>query len=405
MDADHDPAPRLPVSRGERRVLLVLAAGFVALLGADIIDGFNRQKLGAVFVLAFWLPMLAVHALGHAIAARLVGYRLAELGIGLGRELWHFSLGGMRVRVRTLPLEGYALIRPSSGRPGRVRRAIAHLGGSLGNLTLLALLAPTLELRLPHPDDGLALIALQSLALAAALAALYPLVPYRCAGNPSDGLTLLECIFASRETLLERHASAFALEARRLLHEEQPAGARALLEQALSRLPGEPRLLGLRAVCQAAEGDSAGAYAALEALGPPEARPPALRAELIADAAWAVLLSHDEASLPDAQRAAERASEAYPDDPHYQLLLARACFERGKFESAYMLFMSAYKRARDADQEAQCVAYLALACRALQRGAGAIPFADHAERFEAAVRAQDVPRALRQRVLGGSHGD
>ena len=63
--------------------------------------------------------------------------------------------------------------------------------------------------------------------------------------------------------------------------------------------------------------------------------------------------------------------------------------------------MSAYKRTHDADQEAQCIAYLALVCRALHQADRATPFGDYAARFAAALRGRPVPPALRERVLGG----
>ena len=402
MHVDLDPAPRLPVSRGERSVVLLLAIAFVALLGADLAHGFNIQKLGAVFVLAFWLPVLGFHALGHALAARLVGYRLMEIGVGFGRELGRFRVGSVRVLVRTLPLEGYVLAQPGSAHAARARRALVHLGGPLANLVLLGLLAPVLELRWVEPGDGIGLVAAQSLALSAALGALYALLPYRAAGNPSDGLALLECVFASSETSSARHVWPLLNEARRQLYDEQPAPARALIEGGLTQQPSDPRLLGMQAVIRAAEGDAPGAYAALEALGPPDARAPELRAELIANAAWAVLLGRDQALLGDAQRAADRASELCPDEPHYQLLSARAAFERDRLEDAYARFMSAYQRTRDADQETQCIAYLALICRALRRAPGSVPFGEYAIRFEVALRARAVPAGLRQRVLDGA---
>jgi predicted Zn-dependent protease len=155
----------------------------------------------------------------------------------------------------------------------------------------------------------------------------------------------------------------------------------------------------LQAVCQAASGHAERAYAALEELGPPDARPEAQRAELLADAAWAVLSSQDTALLSDAGRAAERALQLNPNDPHYEILLGRVHLERSRPQEAYACLMNAYKRTRDVDQEAQCVAYLALACQALSGSPGAAKLAAYADRFEAAVRSHDVPPALRQRVL------
>jgi predicted Zn-dependent protease len=225
------------------------------------------------------------------------------------------------------------------------------------------------------------------------------LIPYRSQGNPSDGLGLLLSWFASEESFRQRLAWPFITLARRLLLREQIGMAEQAIAAGLAQHPDEPRLIGLRAVCQAAGSQAERAYATLEELGSPDARAPAAGADLLADAAWAVLFARDATLLPDAGRAAERALELCPDDPHYEILLGRIHLERSRPHEAYTCLMNAYKRTRDVDQEAQCVAYLALACQALSGSPGAIKVAGYAARFEAAVRSHDVPPALRQRVL------
>jgi hypothetical protein len=342
-----------------------------------------------------------LHELGHAFAARLFGWTVSEIVIGFGRELHRFRVGSTRVHVRALPVEGYVVSSPSSGSlsHARSKQAFIYFAGPLTELLVLALLFPILDFRMPEPDDGVGRVALESLGVAAAAGAICTLFPYRSQGNPSDGLGVLLSWFASDESFRQRLAWPFITEARRLLLREQVGLAEQVIEAGLLQHPDEPRLIGLRAVCQAAAGQGERAYATLEALGPPDARPPLERAELLADAAWAVLSARDTALLPDAGRAAERALELCPDDPHYEILLGRIHLERSHAHEAYACLMGAYKRTRDVDQEAQCVAYLALACQALNGSPGAIKVAGYAARFEAAVRSHDVPPALRQRVL------
>jgi tetratricopeptide (TPR) repeat protein len=399
MNVDYDPAPRLPVSRGERSFVLLLALGLLGLLGADLAQGFSANKLSVLFVLLFWGPLLVLHELGHALGARLVGWRVTEVVIGFGRELHRFRLGGTRVRVRAVPVEGYVIATPGTLKRARLAQAWIYFAGPLTELLVLAALAPVLDFELPGPGAGVGRVALQSLGLAAALGALCTLFPYRSQGNPSDGLGVLSSWFASEQSFRERLAWPFIEETRRHLLREQLALAEQTLAAGLAHHPGEPRLLGMQAVCRAVVGDAEGAYAALEALGPPEERPAPTRAELLADAAWSVLSAQDAALLPDAERALERALELSAGDPHHEILLGRVLLERGRPEDAYARLMSAYKRTRDVDQEAQCVAYLALACQALRGQPGAERVASYAARFEAALRSHDVPPALRQRAL------
>jgi len=399
MNVDYDPAPRLPVSPGERVFVVLLAVALSALLVADLARGFSPNKLSVVFVLLFWAPLLVLHELGHALAARLVGWRVTEVVIGFGRELRRFRVGGMRVRLRAVPVEGYVLTAPGSTEWARAKQAWVYFAGPLTELLVLAALAPVLQLELPRPGDSVGRVALQSLGLTAALGALCTLFPYRSQGNPSDGLGVLTSWLASEQSFRQRLAQPFIEEARRLILREQPTLAERVIATGLEQHVDEPRLVGLSAVCRARAGDAEGAYARLEELGPPEERPPLVRAELLADAAWCVLEAHDGPLLPEAERALERALELCPGEPHYEILLGRVLLERSRPEDAYVQLMSAYKRTRDVDQEAQCIAYLALACQALSGLSGALRQAGYAPRFEAAVRSHDVPPALRERAL------
>ena len=373
-------------------VVLTLGVALLTLLGLDLARGFSASKLSVLFVLAGWGPLLVLHELGHALAARLLGWKVTEVVIGFGRELRRVSVGGTRVRVRAVPVEGYVLIHPTSTVHARWQQALIYFAGPLTELLLLAALAPLLDFSVPGPQASVGRVALESLGLTAALGAICTLFPYRSQGNPSDGLGIITSFLASEESFRQRLAWPFVTEARRLLLREQVSLAEQTIQAGLEQYPDEPRLVGLLAVSQAAQGQGEQAYATLEALGAPDARPTPVRTELLADAAWAVLFARDTPLLPDAARAAERASELDPGDPHPLILLGRIHLERGRAEEAYACLMGAYKRARDVDQEAQCVAYLALACQAL-RGSP-----DRA-RVAGYVRSHDVPPALRQRVL------
>jgi hypothetical protein len=305
------------------------------------------------------------------------------------------------VRLRAVPVEGYVLLSPRSTQRARAKQAFIYFAGPLTELLVLALLLPVLDFAPPSPTDSLGRVALESLAVAAALGALCTLFPYRSLGNPSDGLGVLLSWLSSEQSFRERLSWPFITEARRLLVREQLGAAEQAIQAGLAQHPDEPRLIGLLAVSQAAAGQGERAYATLESLGSPDERPARIRADLLADAAWAVLFAGDAHLLPEAGRAAETAHELKPGDPHYQILLGRVLLERSRPLEAYACLMSAYKRTRDVDQEAQCVSYLALACQALRTTPSATRVAGYAPRFEAAVLSHDVPPSLRQRVIDG----
>ncbi len=400
MNTEHDPAPRLPISGGERLFILLLALAFVALLVADLARGFSVNKLSVLFVLLFWGPLLVLHELAHALAARSVGWHVTEVVIGFGRELHRFRIGGTRVRIRALPVEGYVVPSPNSTEHARGKQAWIYFAGPFSELLVLGVLGWLLGWAAPVSGDSVGRIALSSLAVTAGLGVLCTLIPYRSGGNPSDGLGIILSWFASDESFRQRLGWPFLAEGRRLLLREQAALALETARAGLVQHPDDPLLIGLLGVCQAAAGRASEGFATLEGLGAPDERPSAIRADLLADAAWAVLFARDTELLLDAQRAAERALELSPGDPHYEILLGRILLERGRPEPAYVNLMSAYKHTRDADQEAQCVAYLALACEAHAGLPGSSKVLGYAARFVDAVRSHDVPPELRQRVLG-----
>jgi tetratricopeptide (TPR) repeat protein len=249
----------------------------------------------------------------------------------------------------------------------------------------------------PAPGDSIGRIALESLAVSAALGALCTLVPYSSRGHASDGLGLLASLFVSPDTLRQRLCWPFIADARRHLLREQVTLAEQRARAGLEQFPDDPRLLGLLAVCSAAAGAAQPAFEQLEALGPPENQVPVVRADVLADATWSVLFAERVDLYSDAQRAVQQAIELVPD-LHYQVLLGRIHLEQGRAEAAYTQLMAAYKGTSDVDQETQCVAYLALCCAALAQAENAPTIAGYGPRFLHAALALDLPPALRQRI-------
>ncbi|MEY4550487.1 MAG: hypothetical protein RL685_6682 [Pseudomonadota bacterium] len=402
MNVDYDPAPRLPVSSGERTFVVILSLSFIGLVIADLAQSFSPSKLAVMFVLAFWVPMLVLHEAAHALAARSVGWHVSEIVLGFGRELLRFRIGNTRVRVRAMPIEGYVVPSPDTIEGARVKQAWIYAAGPLSELLVCWMVGSALDWQLPAPGDSIGRIALQSLWVAAALGTLCTLMPYSTRGHPSDGLGIFASLLVPSESFRQRLCWPFLSDTRRLLLREQVALAESRARDGLDQFPEEPRLRGVLAVCQAASGEAQHAFDLLEELGPLERQPSLVRAELLADAGWAVLFAGRQDLYSDAQRAVQHALELVPDDLHYQILLGRCHLEQGRAEHAYTQLMSAYKRTRDVDQEAQCVAYLALACAELARTDHSGQIASYAPRFTRAARGLELPAQLQQRLDGAT---
>ena len=154
-------------------VSLILGALFLA----EMLSNYTPAKASMVLVVLFWVPLLVLHELAHALAARWVGWSVQEMVIGFGKELWRFRIGQTLVRIKLLPLEGYVLPNPTTIRDARLKQAFIYLAGPGIELLLVGVLwALEGDQLLTHTADY-GVIAVQSLALAALLGAGFNLLP------------------------------------------------------------------------------------------------------------------------------------------------------------------------------------------------------------------------------------
>lgn len=90
------------------------------------------------YLLSFMLAML-IHELGHLAAARLCGVPAFELGLGWGRKLTGFRLGGVEFKLHALPVGAYVrLDMEELQRKKLSRQVFVLLAGVLVNLVAAA---------------------------------------------------------------------------------------------------------------------------------------------------------------------------------------------------------------------------------------------------------------------------
>ena len=74
--------------------------------------------LAGIFIFGF---LIAIHELGHFLAARLCGVRVNEFSIGMGPLLWHRETGETRYALRLLPIGGFCALEGEDGDTGDER--------------------------------------------------------------------------------------------------------------------------------------------------------------------------------------------------------------------------------------------------------------------------------------------
>ncbi len=368
------PPPRLPTSRRERLWVLLFSAALAALFAAEVVSDFTTAKLGGVFLIVFWTPALILHELGHAWMARRLGWHVSEVVIGFGRELLVFRLRETLVRFKLLPIEGYVVPHPRNLERARLKSALIYAAGPGAELLFVFICWMVLGRDLFTRSDSVSVIALQGAATAAAMGAVFNLVPYASGRGVSDGLGIILSCFATEDVFRARLLFPFIAGARQHLYREDVQGARGLLEKARLRDPGDLRVHALSAVACAIAGSHEEAYAALEDLGNPDDQPEEARVELLLAAVWVTLLANERVLFARADAACESVLELSPGDSRALLLRGRLALARDSYEEAIAILMRGYSASREREEEAQYAAYLAIAwTRAGRR--------DEAERF------------------------
>lgn len=188
--------PERAPTGAERWLVAAFAAGFAGMLGLSLFEDYDPRKLGVIFVLIFWLPLLVIHEAGHAIVARLCGWEVDCVVIGYGRTRRTWVIGRVPVLFKTLPLSGYVLPRPRDLQSPRLKNALIYAGGPAFELAAaLLLIGVTGPEILFQSSSALPVIAAQSFCIAAALGLIFTLVPHTVSTEHgeswSDGMGIL----------------------------------------------------------------------------------------------------------------------------------------------------------------------------------------------------------------------
>lgn len=187
---------RGPLTPQERWLYGIFLVVLVGLFVAEICHDFQPAKLSALLVVLFWIPLLALHEAGHAVAAALLNWHVGQVVIGMGRLLHSFRVGNAVVEIRLFPVEGFVKCVPRDLRLPQFKSALIYFAGPGVELLLavgiLLLVGPD---RLFTRSDDYFLIGWQSLALASAAQGVLNLMPHSV-NTPegkiaSDGLGII----------------------------------------------------------------------------------------------------------------------------------------------------------------------------------------------------------------------
>jgi len=203
MHIDERTKDKEPASKAEKYFVIILSLAFLFMMSMEILSNYEPKKLGALLFVVFWIPLLFIHEFGHAIMAKMLGWRIERTVIGFGRILAQTRLLDAPMEIRTIPLEGFVQIAPKTTHLARFKHALIYFAGP--GIELLLFLV--IFIYLGGVDGFFSInndyfrIALQSFAFAALAGAVINLIPIgiitKDGSTPNDGMGILLCLFST----------------------------------------------------------------------------------------------------------------------------------------------------------------------------------------------------------------
>jgi membrane-associated protease RseP (regulator of RpoE activity) len=203
------PPSQEPLTPGERLGYGLFLLVVLGLFAGEIVLNFHPVKLAALFIVLFWMPLLAVHEGGHAVVAAVLGWRVRRVVLGMGRTILRFRVGSTPVDVRLIPVEGFVEPAPTSMNWPRLKNALIYFAGPGAELLLVVVVAVLVGFdTLTTSTDHIGLIAVQSLCVAALVGAVINLIPHGVSTQngfvANDGLGILLSFSLPDEHFLAR---------------------------------------------------------------------------------------------------------------------------------------------------------------------------------------------------------
>ena len=201
MNFDQRHHDSKPATLGEALTLYGVAGVFLVLVSLEIFGNYEPRKLAALMFLLWWMPLVLLHEFGHALVAKLLGWRVSRTVIGFGRVIYQGQLFNAPLEVRMVPIEGFVQIAPLTIKGARFKNALIYFAGP--GIELLLFFAIMLGMGVDSffsIEDNYGQLALQSLAFAAVTGAVINLIPMgvttKEGDSPNDGMGIILSLFS-----------------------------------------------------------------------------------------------------------------------------------------------------------------------------------------------------------------
>lgn len=309
------------------------------------------------------------HELGHALMARLLGWRVFKIAMGQGRNLCRFGCGRLLFEINAIPSGGLTTAASKSASYYRLKRFLFILAGPLTNavmLTAVLILVPAPQLLARLPGTYLFIwLALIGSCFVLLIGNLFPFRNTVVFGPlaeriDSDGLALLTAFFLSPDVIQQRQALYYLLEGFDSFHQSDYKAAKQWHEQGLVLRPQDisNRVLLAFALLFLKEFHAARSQWLL--LLEREDLPKAQRTTIVNNLAWTDMVIGGKEMLAEADWLSQEAVQQQPWNPSFQGTRGGVLIEMGEVEKGLPLVRQAFDANDDLRLKALNACYLAL---------------------------------------------
>ncbi len=340
----------------------------LGIAGSALLWHDGSSELGHLFFNLFLLDLFLIcsivpHELGHAVVARMLGWRVFRVMIGIGKPAFKWQVLGFCFDFRRLPIGGATLTSPVDLRWFRLKWFLLVLAGPMAN-GVMVLAVFLLWQGNPRDFDFQSLpLAPRLFLLVNAWVLVANLVPFqsKSLNLPSDGRQLINALAFSKEAIEKSRCLRFVREALLCRELGDHAGAREWCNKGLAQYPEDSTLLNMGGIASLDEGKYQEAREIFLKLVAKETKPGPNRYLFLNNVAYAAALIQDPQLLPEADACSLEAYLGMGWNAAIVGTRGTVLVAMGNYTEGVKLLTESFENAETAISKAENACHLAIA--------------------------------------------